>query len=276
MHSSLGSEEKRERAIPLVAPPADRPAGPPARPAGAAPAEATPRKAVTPEVHAGTEKRHEQFNAISKAGKAKLVFLGDSITEGWDHAGRASWVKHFEKRNAANFGISGDCTEHVLWRLDHGNFDGLSPALIVVMIGTNNTRQRKDPAADTAAGVQAILDRLKAKCPDSKILLLAIFPRGETPDDEMRVINDAVNTLIEKMVDGKKIVYKDIGKEFLDEKGRMQLDLMPDLRHPSEMGYEVWANAIERDVATMLGEDKKDNEAAKPATGSEGKKMEKK
>ena len=122
------------------------------------------------------------------------------------------------------------------------------------MIGTNNTGHRKDPAADTAAGVAAILNRLKVKCPDSKVLLLAIFPCGEKPNAESRVINDAANALIEKMADGKRVVYKDIGKAFLDDKGVLKKDLMPDFLHPNEKGYAIWAETIEKDVAAMMGE----------------------
>ena len=138
--------------------------------------------ATIPAFHEGTEARHERFNAISKEGSAKLVFLGDSITEGWEGAGAAAWEKYYGPatgRHAANFGIGGDRTEHVLWRLEHGNFDGLNPKLIVVMIGTNNAGHRKDPAPETAQGVSRIVFTLLAKCPESKILLLGIFPRGD-------------------------------------------------------------------------------------------------
>lgn len=237
-------------------------------PPSSAPATAQP-KAVTPEFHAGTEKRHEMFNEISKAGKARLVFLGDSITQSWEGGGKSVWDRHYAKRDAANFGISGDRTEHVLWRLDHGNFDGLSPALIVVMIGTNNTGHRKDPAPDTAAGIQAILDRLKSKCPSSKVLLMGIFPRGEKPDDEMRLINEAANALIEKMADGKQVIYKDISKVFLDDQGVLKKDLMPDFLHPNENGYSLWAEAIEKDVASLMGEDAAKASAKEPATTPE-------
>lgn len=215
-------------------------------------------QAITPEVHKGTEKRHESFNAISKEGKAQLVFLGDSITQGWEGGppggGKDIWAKHYANRNAANFGISGDRTEHVLWRLDHGNFDGLSPKLIVVMIGTNNTGHRKDKPEDTAAGVRAILGKLQQKCPTSKVLLLAIFPRGEKPDDEMRKLNVDANKLIEKFADNKTIFWKDIGNLFLDDKGVMKKDLMPDMLHPTTEGYKIWADAIEPDIVKLLGE----------------------
>ena len=215
-------------------------------------------KALTPEFHEGTEARHNHFNEISKEGKAKLVFLGDSITQGWEapspDGGEEIWATRYAPRSAANFGISGDRTEHVLWRLDHGNFDGLHPRLIVIMLGTNNTGHRQDPAADTAAGVKAIVEKLRTKCPEAKILLLAIFPRGEKADDPLRKINADANKLLATFADGKTIVYKDIGPAFLNADGTMKKDLIPDLRHPNTKGYQVWADAIEADIAKMLGE----------------------
>ena len=102
-------------------------------------ASAATNYAIQPVLHPGTEKRHESFNEISKKGEAQLVFLGDSITHGWDGKGKAVWEKTWAPLKAANFGIGGDRTEHVLWRLEHGNFDGLKPKEIVLMIGTNNT-----------------------------------------------------------------------------------------------------------------------------------------
>lgn len=227
---------------------------PTTQPAGAA-AAAQP-KALTPELHQGTEKRHERFNEISKEGTAELVFLGDSITQGWEKSGKEVWEKYYGQRHAANFGVSGDRTEHVLWRLEHGNFDGLKPKLIVVMIGTNNTGHRQDPAEETAAGVKAILDQLRKKCPESKILLLAVFPRGPKADDKLRKLNDEINTLIAKFADEKTIFWKDINTRFLDADGNLSKDIMPDHLHPSAAGYAIWAEAIEPDVAKLLGESK--------------------
>jgi N-acetylglucosamine-6-sulfatase len=212
-------------------------------------------KATTPAPHEGTEKLHNAFNAIAKEGKAKVVFLGDSITEHWAYAGKPVWEKHFA--GCANFGIGGDRTEHILWRIDHGNFDNLKPNLIVLLIGTNNTGHRKDPAAETAAGVRAILDRLRTKCPDATILLMAVFPRGETATDPYRAINTQLNALLAPMADGSKIIYKDIGSKFLDDKGNAKKDLMPDYLHLSEAGYTIWAEAIAEDVKKAMGEEKK-------------------
>lgn len=211
-------------------------------------------KAITPEFHDGTQGRHDRFNAISKEGKAKLVFLGDSITEGWEGSGKDVWAQYYAKREAANFGIGGDRTEHVLWRLDHGNFDGLNPKLIVIMIGTNNTGHRKDPATETAAGIRAIIDRLEKKCPNSKILLLAIFPRGEKPDDDLRKLNEDANRLIKMQADGKKVVWLDINAKFLDANGVLPKAIMPDFLHPQADGYKIWAEAIEPEVKRLLGE----------------------
>lgn len=215
---------------------------------------AVPPIAATLAPHAGTMPRHERFNAISKEGKATLVFLGDSITQGWEGAGKAAWDEHFAPFVAANFGIGGDRTEHVLWRLDHGNFDGLAPALIVVMIGTNNTGARRDAPADTAAGIRAIVEKLRAKCPASRILLLGIFPRGDKPDDALRRLNDEVNARIAPIADGEQVIYKDIGAVFTDESGAPRPDLMPDGLHLNSEGYQLWAGAIRADVTRLMGE----------------------
>lgn len=211
-------------------------------------------------------KRHESFNDISKKGEAPLVFLGDSITQGWSGKGKATWEKYYTPRKAANFGIGGDRTEHVLWRLGHGNFDGLSPKLIVLMIGTNNTghvgRPQKElngatyhcSAEQTAEGVKQILETLKKKCPKSKILLLGIFPRGEKPSDAMRQQNEATNALIAKFADGQTVQFADIGQTFLQPDGTLTREIMPDLLHLSEAGYDQWAAAIEPKVKELLGE----------------------
>ena len=210
--------------------------------------------AVQPALHQGTQKRIDSFNEISKKGEAKLVFLGDSITQGWEGAGKEAWKKNWEPLKAANFGIGGDRTEHVLWRLDHGNFDGLKPSLVVLMIGTNNTghRRAEEPADDTAAGVKAILERLAAKCPDTRVLLLGIFPRGEKPEDKLRVHNSAINERLAKLADGSKVHFMDIGKSFLEPDGTLSKEIMPDLLHLSPKGYQIWADAIRDKVATLM------------------------
>ncbi len=209
--------------------------------------------ATKPEVHKGTEKRHEQFNEISKKGEAQLVFLGDSITQGWGGQG-AIWNASWGQYKPANFGIGGDRTEHVLWRLDNGNFDGLKPKLVVLMIGTNNTGHRggKESPEQTAEGVKAIVERLAKKCPDTKVLVLGIFPRGATADDKLRVHNAAINEHLAKLADGKKVSYADIGKSFLQPDGTLSAEIMPDLLHLSAKGYQIWADAIKDKVAELM------------------------
>jgi lysophospholipase L1-like esterase len=210
--------------------------------------------ATTPEVHKGTETRHEQFNVISKKGEAKLVFLGDSITQGWEGAGKEAWKAAWEPYTAANFGIGGDRTEHVLWRLEHGNFDGLKPKAVVIMIGTNNTghRQGNEAPRQTAEGVKAIIDSLAKKCPETKVLLLGIFPRGEKLDDKLRVHNTAINAILAKFADGTKVQFLDIGASFLQPDGTLTREIMPDLLHLSPKGYQIWADALKLKVAEMM------------------------
>jgi len=227
-------------------------------------AVAAPNYAVQPVLHPGTEKRHESFNVISKNGEAELVFLGDSITHGWEGKGKAVWEKTWAPLKAANFGIGGDRTEHVLWRLENGNFDGLKPKAIVLMIGTNNTGHQGRPqkelngavyqctAEQTAEGVKAILAKLRQKCPDAKILVLGIFPRGANKDDKFRQQNEATNALVKGFADGQKVFFLDIGAKFLEADGTLSKSIMPDLLHPNEKGYEIWAATIEGRVKELL------------------------
>jgi lysophospholipase L1-like esterase len=220
--------------------------------------------AIRPVLHPGTEKRHESFNEIARKGEAQLVFLGDSITHGWDGKGKAVWEQIWAPLKAANFGIGGDRTEHVLWRIDHGNFDGIKPKEIVLMIGTNNTGHQGRPQAEldgavyqcsaqqTADGIKAILAKLQQKCPEAKILLLAIFPRGADKEDRLRQQNEATNALVKGLADDKKVFFMDIGGKFLDADGTLPKSIMPDLLHPNEKGYQIWSEAIEAKVKELL------------------------
>lgn len=222
--------------------------------------------AISPALHPGTEKKHESFNEISKQGEAPLVFLGDSITAGWSGRGKEAWKQYWVPMKAANFGIGGDRTEHVLWRLQHGNYDGLNPKLTVLMIGTNNTghqgRTMKEhqgavytsSAEQTAQGVTAIVKLLKEKQPKMKILVLAIFPRGADNNDKMRKQNQATNKLIAKLADDKSVYYLDINQAFLQSDGTLSKDIMPDLLHPNAAGYEIWTKAIMGKVKELMAD----------------------
>jgi lysophospholipase L1-like esterase len=214
----------------------------------AEPATTTP----APREDQGWKNRQEQINARAKEGDVNLLFIGDSITQGWMGAGKDVWQKYYGERKAMNAGIGGDRTQHVLYRLDHGNIDGIKPKLAVIMIGTNNSGT--DSSDDIAAGIKAIVEKLRAKRPETKILLLGIFPRGADPSDPKRQVNIAANEIAKNVEDGKNIFYLDISKKFLNEDGTLSKEIMPDLLHLSPKGYEIWAESIEPKVADLLGE----------------------
>ena len=196
-------------------------------------------------------KRHDSINARVKQGKVDLIFIGDSITHGWEGKGKDVWTEYYGKRNAANLGIGGDRTQHVIWRLQNGNIDGISPKLAVIMIGTNNARDNSPQ--DIAAGVKAIVDELRAKLPQMKILLLAIFPRGSDDQNPQHQTNVTANALIAKMADGKTIEFLDFGAKLLNPDRSRSKDIMPDLLHLSPAGYKIWAEAVEPIVAREVG-----------------------
>jgi len=213
--------------------------------------QSNPAITPVPRNDAWWQQRHESMNARVKQGHVDLIFIGDSITHGWEGGGGEVWRQFYGQRNAVNLGIGGDQTGHVLWRLDHGNIDGISPKLAVIMIGTNNSG--RDKPEQIAAGVKAIVDKLQTKLPQTKILLLAIFPRGADDEDHLRQVNTKTNKIIAKLADGKNVSYLDIGPKFLKPDGTLGKDIMPDLLHPNGRGYEIWANAIEPAVAKTLG-----------------------
>jgi lysophospholipase L1-like esterase len=201
-------------------------------------------------------RRHEGFLKIAQAGGVKLLFLGDSITDNWRSRGSNVWNHCYGDRHAANFGIGGDRTQHVLWRIDQGELDGLKPKVVVLMIGTNNTGKEnngspRNTVPETIAGVKAVVARIRAKLPDTKILLLGVFPRGAL-DNPQRAQVALINTVIAKLDDGKMIRFLDIGPQFLDADGNLPRSIMPDLLHPSEAGYQIWADAMEPTLAKML------------------------
>ncbi len=191
------------------------------------------------------------MNARVQKGNVDLIYVGDSITHCWENVPDL-WNKYYGKRNAVNLGISGDQTSHVLWRLDHGNIDGISPKLAIVMIGTNNTGNGQS-ATLVAEGVKAVVEKLRAKLPQTKVLLLAIFPRGRTNEDGLRMSNAATNKIIAKLADNQTVFFLDIGPKFLDANGSPE-DAMPDFLHPNHKGYVIWAEAIEPTVAKLMGE----------------------
>jgi alkaline phosphatase D len=204
----------------------------------------------------GGIKRTDEVLALAKAGPADLVFLGDSITEGWKDAGEETWGKSYGKRKAVNLGVGGDRTQHVLWRIDHGQLDGLSPKLVVLMIGTNNSNEKDNTSREIGDGIAAVVARIRGKCPQAKVLLLAVFPRGEKPNPQREKNDEASHMAAEdvaKRWDAKDVRFLDIGPKFLGPGGTLSKEIMPDLLHLSPKGYAIWADAIEDAVKEMLG-----------------------
>ncbi len=210
--------------------------------AGEPKAPRTADSSVTP--HDRNPKRHQGFLARIKEGPVGLLFLGDSITDGWPKKSPNTW-KNFDAYKSADFGVSGERTEDVLFRITNGELDGIDPKAVVIMIGTNNIGHFADEKPEwVAAGVKKIIETVRTKLPNAKILLLAIFPRGNTADDEKRKRVVATNEIIKDFHDATHVTYLDIGAKFLDDNGNMRKDIMPDALHPNDKGYQIWYDAM--------------------------------
>lgn len=201
---------------------------------------------------------------VQETPDTELLFIGDSITQGWEGGGAKDvWAKFYAKRKAVNLGIGGDRTQHVLWRITNGELDGIKPKAVVLMIGTNNSGQHT--GEQITAGNQKIIELIRAKVPGVKVLLLAIFPRdarrnrdgfiteAEITDAGKRVAaNDRANALLAKLDDGTNIRFLNINPAFLGKDGRIPWTIMPDQLHPTAAGYQLWAEAIDKPLAEMM------------------------
>ncbi len=193
------------------------------------------------------KERWEQKNkeADSQDSKeAELVFLGDSITQGWEGPGKESWGKHFAPLGALNWGYSGDRTEHLIWRLQNGNIGRVQPKVAVLLIGTNNTGHGQRPADETISGMKKILDDLAWKWPETKVVLMSVFPRGANTEDPLRKLNAEINEKAKALADGNRVHLLDINGKFLGADGNLSKNTFPDLLHLSPAAYETWAEAL--------------------------------
>ena len=195
--------------------------------------------------------RQKHANNVARAqqGDIDLLFMGDSITDFWRTGGKAVFEKYYGNLKTANFGISGDTVQGVLYRLRDGEGAGFKPKAIMLMIGTNNSPSAS--SAEIAEGVGAIVLDFRTRFPEAKILLLAIFPRSNTGDALRNTVLGA-NPILAKLDDGKHVFYLDIGDKFLAPDGTIAADIMPDKLHPTEKGYEVWAEAVKTPLAELL------------------------
>lgn len=200
--------------------------------------------------------RHQAFLARDKAGPIGLLFLGDSITDHWRIA-PAIWNKYYGRYQAANFGIPGDTTQNVIWRIEHGELDGIHPRVVVLLIGTNNTGSNS--AGEIFAADRKIVGMIRAHLPGTKVLLLAIFPRGphykNGHEDDFRsrmALITEVNRQLATLDDGRNVRYLDIGPKFIGPDGRIPDALMADHVHPTVAGFQVWAEAMQPLLDEMM------------------------
>ena len=209
--------------------------------------------AVIPALHPGKRTDDVMQRAKDGPGQYDIAFIGDSITQGWEGAGKSVWQKYYGSRKCINLGVGGDRTQHVLWRFEHGQLDGIKAKAAVVMIGTNNSNKDDNTEADILEGVQAIVKQIRERLPDTKIILCSIFPRGKTFSTQRGKILQ-VNQALEKLDDGKMIFYLDFGSKMIESDGSIATGMMRDALHPGEAGYEIWAAAIEPKLKELLAQ----------------------
>lgn len=197
--------------------------------------------------------RWHQMNDALKARSAQadvdVLFLGDSITEMWD---RGAWDSHFGKYRAANFGIGGDHTGNVLWRLKNDGMDKLRPKAVVLLIGVNNFGLCGERPEQVAQGVKAVVAQLRQLYPDAKILLNGILPFKQSAQDPARADVKAVNREIARLDDGKRVFFRDYGARFLQPNGDIAKETMPDYLHLTPQAYNVWAEALAPDIDKLV------------------------
>jgi beta-glucosidase len=234
-----------------TAAPATRPASRPA------PRPRTASDAVTPATRPVSPRqwmaRHEGFLRQTQENPSpQLVFIGDSITDFWPRRGKESWDKLLGEYKILNLGISGDRTELVLWRITNGELDGIRPKVVVIMIGTNNIGHFDDEKPEwAAAGVTRIVQTVREKQPQAKVLLLGIFPR-DGKDHARRQKVAAVNHILAKLDDGQHVFFLDITQKFLGPDGELPSEIMPDKLHPATQGYNIWYESMHAKLQELM------------------------
>lgn len=199
--------------------------------------------------------RFEQINAAVKTQPHRVLFLGDSITERFPTDAPEVWRQHMMPRGVLDAGVSGDRTEHLMWRMQHGNLAGPKPKAAVLLIGTNDLTNggQPRPAAVVAQGIRADLLYLRQHLPQTRVLLLGLWPRSASPEAPLRRGTVAVNQLIRSCGDGQAVVYADIGGVLLDPEGRLTRAISPDLLHFSQRGYARLAPRLDALIDRVTG-----------------------
>jgi lysophospholipase L1-like esterase len=216
-----------------------------------APSSITP----APRDHAGAIARQDEcIRRVRESEPTRVIFVGDSITQGWEQAGREVWERSIAPLGALNLGNSGDRTEHVLWRLEQAPLTRLAPEHIVLLIGTNNLGHGSSNAQETLMGITAVARMLHEQCPDAHIHILEIFPRGETMNpmrgdicqinQALRAWVPAMNKAMTDLGTPARYHVNALGDRFVEADGRIPKAFMPDSLHLSPLGYQIWAEAI--------------------------------
>lgn len=245
---------------PTVAPVVPQVTAPPATnpPAAIVPRE-NPAIIPVPRTGGATNRQSQVLQrAKDNPGPCDIAFIGDSITQGWENAGKNVWTSYYGNRKCLNFGVGGDRTEHVLWRFENGQLDGIKPKAAVLMIGTNNSNKNKDGSeqyseGEILEGVLAIVKQIRTRLPETKLLVVGIFPRAKTFSAQRGKLLQ-INQALAKVADGQMIHYIDFGSQLIEADGSLSKEIMPDALHLSERGYTIWAEAIEPKLKELLGE----------------------
>jgi len=228
--------------------PGDSSSAAPAPAAGTAPRAATP---VPKTENQNWMPQHDANVTRARQGNIDVLFFGDSITKGWVRDGLDVWKARFVPMKAENFGISGDCTQHVLWRIQNGELENIQPKVVVLLIGTNNISSHDTPE-DIAQAVGAIVGEIRNRSPKTRILLLGILPRRELATHPDREIVRANNRLLSQLQDGDHVVYLDLGDKLLQPDGNMSVEISKDFVHLTPKGYEIFADAIQPTIQSLL------------------------
>jgi len=238
-----------------------------------------PADQPTPRTDQNSLLAHEQLLEKAKRGRIDIYFEGDSITRRWGATDYpellANWNRNFFGWNAADFGWGADRIQNVLWRLNHGELDGVDPKIIVLLAGTNNVVDTATPEGDVdivagiTRGMQAILRALQEKAPHATIILMGIFPRNDNPAVMPAI--DKINDNLSRLADGNRIRYLNINGKLADGNGDLFEGMMnaTDKLHPTAKGYQVWADALKPVFTELLGPPAKEDHAP-PPTGDPG------
>ena len=227
-----------------------------------------------PRSDSNSQKAHEQLLEKAKQGRTDVYFEGDSITRRWGATDYpellANWRKNFFGWNAGDFGWGADRVEHVLWRLENGELDGVNPKVIVLLAGTNNVGNKVPAGGVDAAvenvtkGLRAVVGVMQAKAPGAVIIVVGIFPRN----DSMEVMPEInrINVNLANMADGRKIRYLNVNNQLADKDGKLHEGMMNarDKLHPTVQGYQIWADALKPVLTELLGPPAKEDNAPPP------------